>query len=353
MSASRNIETVLVTGGAGYIGSHTTLCLLEDGFKVIVIDNFANGCCDSIKRVEQLTGKSVPVYEVDLLKKESISEVFDKHQDISKVIHFAALKAVGESVADPVRYYKVNIMGTVNLIEVMTEKGVTDIIFSSSATVYGDPVYLPMDEKHPVGNCTSPYAKTKFCVEQILSDICKVKEDWSVVVLRYFNPVGAHSSGMIGEDPQGIPNNLTPFISQVAIGKRKELLVYGNDYDTHDGTGVRDYIHVMDLARGHLAALKKSNTTKGYLVYNLGTGKGSSVLDVVRAFESASKIKINYKIVERRPGDVAAMCADPRRAEEELNWKAECSLEQMCEDLWRWQSMNPNGFLQKNGIKNH
>uniref|UniRef100_A0A0B6YYJ8 UDP-glucose 4-epimerase n=1 Tax=Arion vulgaris TaxID=1028688 RepID=A0A0B6YYJ8_9EUPU len=344
-------DTILVTGGAGYVGSHTVITLLEDGYKVIVVDNFSNGSPESIKRIETVTGSVIPCYNVDLLNKNDILDVFKKHKEISIVIHFAALKAVGESVEKPLLYYRVNVMGTVNLIEAMCENGVTRIIFSSSATVYGDPKYLPMDENHPVGNCTSPYAKSKHFVEEILSDICRIKSEWSVVVLRYFNPVGAHSSGMIGEDPQGIPNNLTPFVSQVAIGKRTELLVFGDDYNTHDGTGVRDYIHITDIAKGHIAAMSKVKDSTGFKVYNLGTGKGSSVLDVITAFEKACGKKINYRVVDRRDGDVAAMCADPKKAETELGWKATYNLDDMCRDLWNWQIKNPNGFKPKNGLK--
>ncbi|XP_005090120.1 UDP-glucose 4-epimerase [Aplysia californica] len=353
MASEMTTGTVLVTGGAGYVGSHTVITLLEDGYNVVVLDNCSNGSPESIQRIEKIVGKSIPFHEVDLLNKADVVDVFKKHPDISVVIHFAALKAVGESVEKPVMYYRVNLMGTINLVEAMTESNVTRIIFSSSATVYGDPKYLPMDEAHPVGNCTSPYAKSKQFVEEILSDICRIKPEWSVVILRYFNPVGAHSSGMIGEDPQGVPNNLTPFVSQVAIGKRPELMVYGNDYDTIDGTGVRDYIHITDLAKGHIAAINKLNETTGFNVYNLGTGTGSSVLQVVQAFEKACSKKINYRIVPRRGGDVAAMCADPSKAHRELNWKAERSLDDMCKDLWNWQTKNPNGFKQKNGVKPH
>ncbi|KAK0043937.1 UDP-glucose 4-epimerase [Biomphalaria pfeifferi] len=343
-------DTVLVTGGAGYVGSHTVITLVEENYKVVVIDNFANGNRESINRIEALTNTSIPCYDVDLLNKEDIQKVFKKHPDISCVIHFAALKAVGESVEKPLLYYRVNVLGTINLIEAMTDARVTKIIFSSSATVYGDPKYLPMDEKHPVGNCTSPYAKSKQFVEEILFDICRIKPEWSVMVLRYFNPVGAHSSGMIGEDPQGTPNNLTPYVSQVAIGKRAELLIYGNDYNTHDGTGVRDYLHITDLASGHIAAMKKLKDSTGFKVYNLGTGKGSSVLDVVKAFEKVSGKKINYNIVNRRDGDVATMCADPAKAKAELDWTAKYTLEDMCRDLWNWQLKNPNGFRKVNGL---
>ncbi|XP_059175921.1 UDP-glucose 4-epimerase-like [Physella acuta] len=346
-------ETILVTGGAGYVGSHTVITLLEDNYDVVVIDNFANGNEESIHRIESLTKKKVPCYNVDLLRKNEILSVFHKHPEISVVIHFAALKAVGESVKLPLLYYRVNVLGTINLVEAMDESGVTRIIFSSSATVYGDPKYLPMDEKHPVGNCTSPYAKTKHFVEEILFDICRIKLEWSAVVLRYFNPVGAHSSGVIGEDPQGVPNNLTPYVSQVAIGKRNELLVYGDDYDTPDGTGVRDYLHITDLARGHIAAMNKVKQTRGFNAYNLGTGKGSSVLDVIKSFEKVSGRKINYKIVARRDGDVATMCADPHKAEVELGWTAKYSLDDMCRDLWNWQTKNPNGFKKVNGVTEH
>ncbi|KAH9498454.1 hypothetical protein Btru_007526 [Bulinus truncatus] len=348
--SSESVETVLVTGGAGYVGSHTVVTLLEENYNVVVIDNFANGNRESINRIEALTKKSIPCYQVDLLNKHEIKNVFEKHPNISCVIHFAALKAVGESVEKPLLYYRVNVLGTINLMEAMSEAGVTKIIFSSSATVYGDPKYLPMDENHPVGNCTSPYAKSKHFAEEILSDMCRIEPEWSAVVLRYFNPVGAHSSGLIGEDPQGIPNNLTPYVSQVAIGKRTELLIYGKDYNTHDGTGVRDYLHITDLATGHIAAMKKLKDSAGFKVYNLGTGTGSSVLDVVKAFEKVSGKKINYKIVNRREGDVATMCADPSKAKAELNWTAKYTLEDMCRDLWNWQTKNPNGFRKINGI---
>ncbi|KAK3771001.1 hypothetical protein RRG08_002050 [Elysia crispata] len=349
--ASTQGQTILVTGGAGYVGSHTVISLLDAGHRVIIFDNFSNGRQECLDRIQELTGKSVTVYVGDMRNKEDILEVLGKHEDISLVIHFAALKAVGESVEKPLDYYRVNVAGSLNLIEAMVETGVSRLIFSSSATVYGDPIYLPMDEKHPVGNCTSPYATTKSMVEEIMKDTCKVMPAWSGVVLRYFNPVGAHSSGMIGEDPKGIPNNLTPFVAQVAIGMRDELKVFGNDYNTHDGTGVRDYIHITDVANGHLAAVSKCLDTPGFQVYNLGTGKGSSVFDVVKAFEEACGKKIKYSITGRRAGDVAAMCACPKKAEAELGWKAKYTLADMCTDAWAWQTKNPNGFNTEGGPK--
>ncbi|XP_061192560.1 UDP-glucose 4-epimerase-like [Saccostrea echinata] len=334
---------ILVTGGAGFVGSHAVIELIEAGYSVVVMDNLANASMESIKRVEEITGKSVPSYSVDLLDKPALLDLFSKHK-FSSVIHFAGLKAVGESCQLPLLYYKNNIGGTVNLLEVMKERGVKNLIFSSSATVYGSPQYLPIDEKHPVGGCTNPYGKTKYFIEEILRDLHKAEPDWNIIMLRYFNPVGAHKSGKIGEDPQGIPNNLMPFIAQVAVGKRAELSVYGSDYDTPDGTGVRDYIHVVDLAQGHVAAQKKIETNCGCKVYNLGTGKGYSVLEMAKAFEEASGKPIPYKKVDRRPGDVASVYGNADLAKQELGWSATRDLKQMCEDTWRWQSLNPNGF---------
>ncbi|XP_062575729.1 UDP-glucose 4-epimerase-like [Saccostrea cucullata] len=334
---------ILVTGGAGFVGTHSVIELIEAGYSVVVLDNLANASMESIKRVEEITGKSIPSYSVDLLDRTALSDLFSKHK-FSSVIHFAGLKAVGESCQLPLLYYKNNIGGTINLLEVMKEKGVKNLIFSSSATVYGSPQYLPIDEKHPVGGCTNPYGKTKYFIEEILRDLHKAEPDWNIIMLRYFNPVGAHKSGKIGEDPQGIPNNLMPFIAQVAVGKRAELSVYGSDYDTPDGTGVRDYIHVVDLAQGHVAAQKKIETNCGCKVYNLGTGKGYSVLEMDKAFEEASGKPIPYKKVDRRPGDVASVYGNADLAKQELGWSATRDLKQMCEDTWRWQSLNPNGF---------
>ncbi|XP_052775084.1 UDP-glucose 4-epimerase-like [Mya arenaria] len=335
--------SILVTGGAGYVGTHTVVELLDAGYDVIVMDNLHNASMESIKRVEEITGKTVATYSVDLLDKDGLRDLFKKHK-IYCVMHFAGLKAVGESCQKPLMYYKNNIGGTVNLLEVMKEFGVYNMIFSSSATVYGSPKYLPIDEKHPVGGCTNPYGKTKYFIEEILTDLCTAEKEWNVVLLRYFNPVGAHISGKIGEDPQGIPNNLMPYISQVAVGRLKELTVHGNDYDTPDGTGVRDYIHVVDLAQGHVAALKRLEKGCGCKVYNLGTGKGYSVIEMAKAFEKGSGKPIPYKIAGRRTGDIASCYADAKLAQEELGWTAKLDLARMCEDLWRWQSNNPTGF---------
>ncbi len=334
---------VLVTGGAGYIGSHTCLELLEAGDSVVVLDNLSNSSLEGLHRVEKLTGRKVDFHEVDLLDPDAVRKVFDSCPDIESVIHFAGLKAVGESVEQPQRYYENNISGTLNLTRAMTEHNVKNIVFSSSATVYGDPATVPITEDFPL-SCTNPYGRTKLMVEDILSDLNVADPEWNVALLRYFNPVGAHKSGRIGEDPNGIPNNLMPYISQVAVGALQELSVFGNDYPTPDGTGVRDYIHVVDLAQGHLKALEKLSTQPGVVIYNLGTGNGYSVLDMVKAFESASGKKVAYKIVERRQGDIAQCFADPGLAATELGWKATRGLEEMCEDTWRWQSENPNGF---------
>ncbi|KAM3933074.1 UDP-glucose 4-epimerase [Leptodactylus fuscus] len=342
-------EKVLVTGGAGYIGSHCVLELIEAGYEPIVIDNFhnairgANGLPESLLRVQEIVGKKIEFEEVDLLDQTALNNLFSKHK-FSAVMHFAGLKAVGESVQKPLLYYKVNLTGTIQLLEVMNSHGVKKIVFSSSATVYGDPKYLPIDEKHPVGGCTNPYGKTKYFIEEMIQDQCKAEGEWCAVLLRYFNPIGAHVSGRIGEDPQGIPNNLMPYVSQVAVGRREHLNVFGDDYSTSDGTGVRDYIHIVDLARGHIAALKKLQASSGCKVYNLGTGVGYSVLQMVAAMEKASGKKVPYKIAPRREGDIATCYADPTVAAAELGWKAEYDLDRMCEDLWRWQSLNPAGF---------
>ncbi|XP_007491356.1 UDP-glucose 4-epimerase [Monodelphis domestica] len=342
-------EKVLVTGGAGYIGSHTVLELLEAGYQPVVIDNFHNtirgegAMPESLKRVEELTGRKVEFEEMDILDKAALQGLFKKHSFMA-VIHFAGLKAVGESVQKPLDYYKVNLTGTIQLLEAMNAHGVKNLVFSSSATVYGNPHYLPLDEKHPTGGCTNPYGKSKFFIEEMIQDLCQAEKAWNAVLLRYFNPIGAHASGRIGEDPQGIPNNLMPYVSQVAVGRREVLSVYGNDYNTVDGTGVRDYIHVVDLAKGHITALKKLKEQCGCRIYNLGTGTGYSVLQMVTAMEKASGKKIPYKIVARRDGDVATCYANPTLAQEELGWKADFGLDKMCEDLWRWQEQNPTGF---------
>lgn len=334
---------VLVTGGAGFVGSHSVVELVNAGYSVVAMDNLVNASMESMKRVEAITGQKIPAYAVDLLDKEALRDLFKKHK-FTSVIHFAGLKAVGESCELPLLYYKTNVGGTMNLLEVMKENNLKNLIFSSSATVYGTPEYLPLDEKHPVGGCTNPYGKTKYFIEEILRDLSKSDSSWNIVLLRYFNPVGAHKSGTIGEDPQGPPNNLMPYIAQTAVGKRKELSVYGNDYNTPDGTGVRDYIHVVDLALGHVAAQKKLEENCGCKLYNLGTGNGLSVLDMVKAFEKASGKSVPYKLCPRRAGDIASCYANADLAEKELGWKATRGLDEMCEDLWRWQSQNPNGF---------
>lgn len=333
---------ILVTGGAGYIGSHTCIQLLNAGYEVLVVDNLANSKEESLRRVQNITGKQLDFHKVDLLNREKLDRIFRDHK-IDSVIHFAGLKAVGESVSIPLRYYHNNITGTLFLCEVMAEHNVKNIVFSSSATVYGDPASVPITEDFPL-SATNPYGRTKLFIEEILKDLWISDESWNVALLRYFNPVGAHESGLIGEDPNGIPNNLMPYISQVAIGKRKQLSVFGDDYPTPDGTGVRDYIHVIDLANGHLKALEKLETNPGVVTYNLGTGHGYSVLDVVKAFEKASGKAVPYQIVDRRPGDVAQCYADPAKAEKELGWKATRGIDEMCTDTWHWQSENPNGF---------
>ena len=334
---------ILVTGGAGYIGSHTCIELLNEGYEIVVVDNLYNSSEKALERVEQITGKKVKFYKADILDKEAMNEIFDK-EDIDSVIHFAGLKAVGESVAKPLEYYHNNMTGTFNLCDVMRKHGVKNIIFSSSATVYGDPAFIPITEECPKGQITNPYGQTKGMLEQVLTDLHISDPEWNVVLLRYFNPIGAHKSGLIGEDPKGIPNNLVPYIAQVAVGKLECLGVFGNDYNTHDGTGVRDYIHVVDLARGHVKALKKFKDQPDVYIYNLGTGTGYSVLDVVKAFEKACGKEIKYQIKERRPGDIATCYADPSKAKRELGWEAEYGIEEMCADSWRWQSQNPNGY---------
>ncbi|MDO8685374.1 MAG: UDP-glucose 4-epimerase GalE [Clostridiales bacterium] len=333
---------VLVTGGAGYIGSHTCVELLDAGIDVVIVDNLSNSKDEAVRRICGITGKDVKFYKVDLLDRAALEKVFDENQ-IESVIHFAGLKAVGESVMVPLRYYNNNITGSVILCETMVRYGIKNIVFSSSATVYGDPHKVPITEEFPL-SATNPYGRSKLMIEDILRDLYVSDNSWNIAILRYFNPVGAHKSGRIGEDPNGIPNNLVPYIAQVAVGKLKELSVFGNDYPTADGTGVRDYIHVVDLAVGHLRALEKLAGNPGVVTYNLGTGKGCSVLDMVKAFEAASGRKIPYRLTARRPGDIASCYADPTKAFIELDWKALKSVEEMCEDSWHWQSMNPEGY---------
>jgi len=334
--------SVLVTGGAGYIGSHTVLELLNEGQEVIVVDNLSNSSQEALKRVQKITDKELTFYEEDLLNKKALDKIFSSH-NIDSVIHFAGYKAVGESVSKPLKYYDNNITSTLYLCELMKKHGVRNIVFSSSATVYGDPHEVPITEDFPL-SATNPYGRTKLFIEYILKDLHIADDSWNIALLRYFNPVGAHKSGLIGEDPNDIPNNLMPYVSQVAVGKLKELSVFGDDYPTPDGTGVRDYIHVVDLAIGHLKALEKLNTNPGLVIYNLGTGAGSSVLDMVKAFEKASGKKVPYKITPRRPGDIAACYADSSRAEKELGWSAKRGIDEMCRDAWKWQSQNPNGY---------
>ncbi len=334
---------VLVTGGAGYIGSHTCLELLESGYGVVVIDNLCNSNPKSLDRVESLTGKKLRFYEGDVRDEAMLRKIFAENE-IGCVIHFAGLKAVGESVAKPWEYYDNNLNSTLVLTKVMKEVGMKNIIFSSSATVYTADNEMPLKETSRTGGCTNPYGWTKYMTEQILSGISHADKDWSVVLLRYFNPIGAHESGVIGEDPRGIPNNLMPFITQVAIGRREKLSVFGNDYDTPDGTGVRDYIHVVDLAKGHVAAVKYACGHQGCEVFNLGTGTGYSVLDMVRTFQEVNGVKVPYEVVPRRPGDIATCYADPGKSEKVLGWKASHTLADMCRDSWNWQSKNPMGY---------
>lgn len=334
---------ILVTGGAGFIGSHTCVELLEAGYEVVVLDNLFNASEKSLERVKKITGKDLTFYKADILDREALNKIFDA-ENIDAVIHFAGLKAVGESVRKPHEYYTNNIAGTLVLTDVMRNHGVKNIIFSSSATVYGNPKFIPITEECPKGTCTNPYGWTKSMLEQILTDIQFADPEWNVILLRYFNPIGAHKSGLMGENPNGIPNNLMPYITQVAVGKLPELGVFGNDYDTPDGTGVRDYIHVVDLAIGHVKALKKIEEKAGLKIYNLGTGVGYSVLDIVKNFEEATGVKISYKIKERRAGDIATCYSDASKAKEELGWVAERGIKEMCEDSWRWQSNNPNGY---------
>lgn len=333
---------ILVTGGAGYIGSHTVLELLEENYEVVVVDNFSNSKPDVLNRVKDLAGKEFTFYEADVSDKDSLRKVFNNH-DLNAVIHFAGYKAVGESVEKPLKYYNNNLTSTMVLMELMNEYGVKSIVFSSSATVYGMNNEAPFTEDMPLST-TNPYGTTKLFIEQFLTDQAKADMEWSVALLRYFNPIGAHGSGRIGEDPSDIPNNLMPYITQVAIGKLDQLSVFGDDYDTHDGTGVRDYIHVVDLAKGHIKAVENILQNTGVEAYNLGTGTGYSVLDVVHAFENANHMEIPYEIVDRRPGDIAIGYADPTKAKEDLDWEAQFGIEEMCRDSWNWQKNNPRGY---------
>ncbi len=333
---------VLVTGGMGYIGSHTTVELLKEGYEVVIVDNLSNSKELVKDRIKAITGKEPKFYKYDVLNKEDMDKVFSENT-IDSVIHFAGFKAVGESVAKPLEYYHNNLTSTFVLLELMRKYGVKNFVFSSSATVYGDAKIIPITEEAPL-SATNPYGRTKLMLEEILRDLYSSDNSWNIALLRYFNPVGAHESGTIGEDPCGIPNNLMPFITKVAIGELKELSVFGDDYDTPDGTGVRDYIHVVDLAKGHLKALEKLKTSSGLVTYNLGTGNGYSVLDIVKAFSEASGREIPYKITARRPGDIATCYSEPRKANEELGWTAEKGIKEMCEDSWRWQSQNPKGY---------
>lgn len=334
---------ILVTGGAGFIGTHTVVELQNAGYDVVVLDNLCNASKKSLERVEEITGKKVPFYEADIRDRAALNAVFEK-ENIESCIHFAGLKAVGESVQKPLEYYDNNISGTLTLVDVMRKHNCKNIIFSSSATVYGDPAMIPITEECPKGTCTNPYGWTKSMLEQILTDVQKADPEWNVVLLRYFNPIGAHKSGTMGENPNGIPNNLMPYVTQVAVGKLKELGVFGDDYDTPDGTGVRDYIHVVDLAVGHVKALKKLAPGSGLNIYNLGTGHGYSVLDIVKNFEAATGVKIPYVIKPRRAGDIATCYSDAAKAKAELGWEAQYGIKEMCEDSWRWQKNNPNGY---------
>lgn len=334
--------SILITGGAGYIGSHTVVELLSNNEDIIIVDNFSNSNKVSLDRIKQITNNEFKFYEVDCTDEKELEKVF-KENDIESIIHFAAYKAVGESVSEPLKYYTNNINSTLNVLNLMKKYNIKNFVFSSSATVYGNPHKCPITEDFPL-TTTNPYGATKLMIEDILKDIAKVDKSFNIAILRYFNPVGAHISGFIGEDPNGIPNNLMPYISQVAVGKLEKLNVFGGDYDTHDGTGVRDYIHVVDLAIGHVKALEKIRTNCGLVIYNLGTGNGYSVLDMVKAFEDASGKKVNYQIVARREGDVPMCYADSTKANKELGWKAKFGIKEMCEDTWRWQSKNPNGY---------
>lgn len=334
---------ILVTGGTGYIGSHTVIDLFANGYDVVIVDNLCNSKLEVLNRITKISGKTPRFYQLSVQDEKKLKEVFEK-ENITDVIHFAGLKSVAESVAKPELYYENNVGATKVLLKVMKEYGVKNIVFSSSATVYGLAEHVPLLETDKVGGCTNPYGQTKLDIEYILKDVAKENPDMNIAILRYFNPIGAHQSGLIGEDPQGIPNNLMPYITQVAVGRREYLNVYGDDYDTHDGTGVRDYIHVLDLASGHIAALKKLEQKPGLVIYNLGTGKGTSVLDLVKAFETANNIKIKYVIAERRPGDIATCYADVTKAYKEMNWKTKYDIIDACRDSWNWQKNNPKGY---------
>ena len=336
--------SILVSGGAGYIGSHTCVELMAAGYDIIVADNLCNSSEEAVRRVEKITGKKVPFVKAELCDEETVEKLFTQYPDIDAVIHFAGLKAVGESVSKPLEYYANNLISTLYLLDAMRRHGVKNFVFSSSATVYGDPATVPIREDFPIGGTTNPYGTSKLFQERILSDICAADPSLNVALLRYFNPIGAHESGLIGEDPNGIPNNLVPYIAKVAVGELEKVHVYGNDYPTQDGTGVRDYIHVVDLAKGHVAALKKLDTRCGLFVCNLGTGKGYSVLDVLHAYEKACGKELPYVVDPRRPGDIAQCYADPKKAREELGWEAELGIEEMCASSWKWQSMNPGGY---------
>lgn len=336
------MNTILVTGGAGYIGSHTCVELIESGYKAVVVDNLCNSSSESLKRIEKLSGKSIPFYKADVRDKSALSQVFKQHS-VNGVMHFAGLKAVSESVERPIEYYGTNVSGVLSLIEVMREFNCNTFVFSSSATVYGNPHTVPIKENFPL-SATNPYGRSKLIIEEILQDVFVSDSDWHIALLRYFNPVGAHKSGLIGEDPRGVPNNLLPYISQVAAGRLEKLSVFGGDYNTHDGTGVRDYIHVVDLAKGHVKALEALDNKPQVLTVNLGTGRGYSVLDMIKVFEKVSEKSIPYQIVDKRPGDIATCYADTNYAEKALGWKAQHGLLKMCEDTWRWQSQNPNGY---------
>ena len=336
--------SILVSGGAGYIGSHTCVELIQAGYDIVVVDNFVNSCPEAIHRVEQITGTTIPFVEADLCDAAAVEQIFNQYPDIDSVIHFAGLKAVGESVAKPLEYYTNNLTSTLVLLNAMRAHNVKNFVFSSSATVYGDPATVPIREDFPTGGTTNPYGTTKLFIEKILMDYCKADPTLNVALLRYFNPIGAHESGLIGEDPNGIPNNLVPYIAQVAVGKLEKLHVFGGDYPTPDGTGVRDYIHVVDLARGHVAAIEKVSQNCGLFVCNLGTGKGYSVLDILHAYEKACGKELPYVMDPRRPGDIAACYADPQKAWEEMGWKAQYGIEEMCASSWKWQSQNPTGY---------
>lgn len=338
-------KTILVTGGAGYIGSHTLIELDKAGYDFVVVDNLVNSQKESLYRVAQILGKNFPLYEVDVRDAVAMNEILNLH-DVYACIHFAGLKAVGESVAKPLEYYDNNMTSTFVLVDQLRKHGCKNLIFSSSATVYGNPEQIPITEACPKGRCTNPYGQTKSMLEEVLMDVQKADPEWNVVLLRYFNPIGAHPSGRIGENPNGIPNNLMPYITQVAVGKRPELGVFGNDYDTPDGTGVRDYIHVVDLARGHVAALSALERNCGIAIYNLGTGTGYSVLDLVKTFERVNGVSVPYRILDRRPGDIATCYSNPAKAQQELGWVAEFGIEEMCRDAWNWQKNNPEGYTQ-------